>query len=94
MNKDIGTHAVFNSPWHIILILFLFPCFLIISWQIPKSVQYKKENGKEDGHIVEEKKDNRWIDEKVPNLEVKVDSKEEEEELLSHTIVTWDQTRR
>lgn len=44
---------------------------------------------------MEEKKNNSTTDGKVPNLEVKVDDKEEgEEELLSHTTVTWDKPRR
>ncbi|XP_070770237.1 multiple PDZ domain protein [Enoplosus armatus] len=67
------------------------------SWQIPKSLPHKKkEEGKEDGEIVEEKKDNSSVDGKVPKLEVEinVDGKEEgEEELHSNTAVSWDQPR-
>lgn len=73
-------------------------CFFTSSWQIPKSLPYKKrEEGREDGEIVEEKKDKISADGKAPKLEVeiKVDGKEEEEEELhSHTTVSWDQPRR
>lgn len=72
--------------------------FFTISWQIPKSQPHnKKEEGKEDGEIVEEKKHKSSAGGKVPQLEVeiKVDGKEEgEEELYSHTTVSWDQPRR
>lgn len=72
--------------------------FFIISWQITKSLPHKKkEEGREDGEIVEEKKDKSSADGKVPKLEVevKVDGKEEgEEELHSHTTVSWDRPRR
>ncbi|XP_028444944.1 multiple PDZ domain protein [Perca flavescens] len=67
------------------------------SWQIPKSQPHnKKEEGKEDGEIVEEKKHKSSAGGKVPQLEVeiKVDGKEErEEELYSHATVSWDQPR-
>lgn len=69
-----------------------------ISWQIPKSLSHKKkEEEKEDGEIVEAKKDKRSADGKVPKLEVeiKVDGKEEgEEQLHSYTTVSWDKPRR
>ncbi|KAF1395159.1 hypothetical protein PFLUV_G00008650 [Perca fluviatilis] len=67
------------------------------SWQIPKSQPHnKKEEGKEDGEIVKEKKHKSSAGGKVPHLEVeiKVDGKEEgEEELYSHATVSWDQPR-
>ncbi len=73
-------------------------CFFMVSWQIPKSLPYKKkEEEKEDREVVEGKKDESSAGRKVPKLEVeiKVDGKEErEEELHSHSIVTWDQPRR
>ncbi|XP_049900116.1 multiple PDZ domain protein [Epinephelus moara] len=67
------------------------------SWQIPKSLPYmKKQEGKKDGEIVKEKKDESSADGKVPQLEVeiKVDGKEEgDEELHSRTTVSWDRPR-
>ncbi|XP_037621120.1 multiple PDZ domain protein isoform X6 [Sebastes umbrosus] len=64
-----------------------------ISWQIPKSLAHKKkENGKEVGEIVESKKDQSSADGKVPQLEVH-GKNEGQEELHSHTTVSWDQPR-
>ncbi|XP_074486314.1 multiple PDZ domain protein isoform X2 [Sebastes fasciatus] len=63
------------------------------SWQIPKSLAHKKkENGKEVGEIVESKKDQSSADGKVPQLEVH-GKNEGQEELHSHTTVSWDQPR-
>ncbi|XP_034750340.1 multiple PDZ domain protein isoform X1 [Etheostoma cragini] len=65
------------------------------SWQIPKSQPHNKEEGKEDGEIVE-KKHKSSAGGKIPQLEVeiKVDGNEEgEEELCSHATVSWDQPR-
>ena len=88
----------FPSTSNINLLLFLFACFFTTSWLIPKSLPHKKkEEGKEDGEIVEEKKDKSTADGKAPKLEVgiKVDGKEEiDEELHSHITVIWDQPRR
>ncbi|XP_042285697.1 multiple PDZ domain protein [Thunnus maccoyii] len=60
------------------------------SWQIPKSHK-KKEEGKEEGEIVQQKKS------KVPKkleVEIKVDGKEEtDDEFYPHTPVSWDQPR-
>lgn len=89
--------SIQHHTLYINIISYPFPCFFTISWQIPKSAAYKKmEEGKEDREIVEKKQDNNGADGKVPKLEVeiKVDSKEEGEELQSHTTVTWDQPRR
>lgn len=70
--------------------------FFTVSWQIPKTLPHKKKDGgREDEEIVEEKKSS--ADGKVRKLEVeiKVDGKEKgEEELHSHTTVSWDQPRR
>ncbi|XP_073322064.1 multiple PDZ domain protein [Pagrus major] len=68
------------------------------SWQIPKYLPHKKkEEGKEDGQIMEEKKDeSSTADGKAPKrgVEIKVDGKEDaEEEFHSHIIVTWDPPR-
>lgn len=71
-------------------------CFhVVISWQIPKPAACKnKEAEGEVGQSVEEKK-HSCGDGRAPKLEIKVDGKEEgEEELQSHTTMTWDQPRR
>ncbi|XP_044045002.1 multiple PDZ domain protein isoform X3 [Siniperca chuatsi] len=93
----VRTSASFKSPFRGPAMLATITPTPDSSWQIPKSLSHKKkEEGKEDGEIVEEKKDRSSADGKVPTLEVeiKVDGKEEEEEeLISHTSVSWDQPR-
>ncbi|XP_059192636.1 multiple PDZ domain protein [Centropristis striata] len=64
------------------------------SWLSKSLPHNKKEEGKEDGVIVEEKKDKSSADGKVPQLEIKVDGKEEgKENIHSHTTNSWDQPR-
>ncbi|XP_035808484.2 multiple PDZ domain protein isoform X2 [Amphiprion ocellaris] len=66
------------------------------SWQIPKFLPHKNTGEGKDGGSVEEKRDKIIADGKVPKPEVKikVDGKEEgDEELLSHTTVSWDQPK-
>nr|XP_020452813.1 multiple PDZ domain protein-like isoform X2 [Monopterus albus] len=67
------------------------------SWQIPKSLPHKnKEEGKEDGNTVEDKKDKLSAALKAPKLdtEIKVDDKDEGGgEQHSHTTVSWDPPR-
>ncbi|XP_075946192.1 multiple PDZ domain protein [Anarhichas minor] len=62
------------------------------SWQIPKSFPPKKKE-KEEGEVVDrEKKKTTGADLKAPQLEVEV-KVDGEEELRSHTAVSWDQPR-
>lgn len=85
----------FSTPPHTLYPYYF--CFHVVaSWQVPKSAAYKnKEAEGEVGLSVEEKKDNSYGDGRAPKLEIKVDGKEEgEEELQSHTTMTWDQPRR
>uniref|UniRef100_A0A3Q1FXU0 Multiple PDZ domain crumbs cell polarity complex component n=1 Tax=Acanthochromis polyacanthus TaxID=80966 RepID=A0A3Q1FXU0_9TELE len=66
------------------------------SWQIPKFLPHRNTGEGKDGGSVEEKRDKIIADGKVPKPEVKirVDGKEEgDEELLSHTTVSWDQPK-
>ncbi|XP_029910798.1 multiple PDZ domain protein [Myripristis murdjan] len=66
------------------------------SWQIPKSPPLKEKIGaREDGERVEEKTCKTITDGKVPKeVEVKVkDSKEEEDELHTPTLLSWGQPR-
>ncbi|XP_054459911.1 multiple PDZ domain protein [Anoplopoma fimbria] len=59
------------------------------SWQLPKSLPPKK---KEEGEIAQEKKEKTSADVKAPQLEVEV-KVDGEEELGSHSAVSWDQPR-
>lgn len=67
------------------------------SWKIPKYLAQKnKENGK-DEEFVKETRDKTNMDGKLlkPDVQIMVDGKEEEnEELCSHTTLSWDQPKR
>ncbi|XP_013860327.1 multiple PDZ domain protein [Austrofundulus limnaeus] len=67
------------------------------SWKIPKYLPQKnKENGK-DEDFVKDTRDKTNTDGKLlkPDVQIMVDGKEEEnEELCSHTTVSWDQPKR
>lgn len=66
------------------------------SWKIPKDLpQRNKENGKDEGFV--ETWDKTNTDGKLlkPDVQIMVDGKEEaNEELCSHTTVSWDQPKR
>ncbi|XP_028255519.1 multiple PDZ domain protein [Parambassis ranga] len=65
-------------------------------WQTPKSLPHKSKGEGKDDDTVEEKRDKINGNGKVlkPEVKIKVDGKEEgDEELHSHTTVSWDQPK-